>query len=83
MLMLAYFPQVVNKASISREPHKIALYTYDLATIFHSHWANGAKFVDPSNINLTIARVQLLYAISYVLKAALGILGVSAPDEMK
>jgi arginyl-tRNA synthetase len=82
MMMLAYFPQLINRAALSREPHKIAIYSYDLAALFHSHWANADKFVDPSNIDLTIARVQMLYGISYILKAALGILGVSAPDEM-
>ncbi len=88
MKALAEFPRAVLQAAEAREPHRIAFYAHDLATLFHSHWNRGKdrqdlRFVNEKRRSLTEARLALVTAIAHVLSSALAILGVSAPDEMR
>ena len=58
MRALAQFPRVVVQAAEAREPHRIAFYAHDLATLFHSHWNRGKdsphlRFVNEGNASLT------------------------------
>jgi arginyl-tRNA synthetase len=85
---LAQFPRVVEGAAASHEPHRVAFYLYDLASSFHSLWNKGKdlpslRFVNQSDQHSTAARLSLLHALRSVLAAGLGILGVTAPDEMR
>jgi arginyl-tRNA synthetase len=88
MRALALYPRVVVQAAEAHEPHRIAFYAHDLATLFHSHWNRGKdsphlRFVNEGNASLTNARIGLVAAIAFVLASALTILGVSAPEEMR
>ena len=88
MRAMANFPRVVIQAAEAREPHRIAFYAHDLATLFHSHWNRGKesphlRFVNEANANLTNARLGLVTATATVLASALKILGVNAPEEMR
>jgi len=85
---LAQYPRVVLQAADAHEPHRIAFYAHDLATLFHAHWNRGKdsphlRFVNEGNASLTNARIGLVTAIALVLNSALTILGVSAPEEMR
>jgi arginyl-tRNA synthetase len=85
---LSQYPRVVAQAAEVREPHRIAFYAHDLATLFHSHWNRGKdsphlRFVNDGNASLTNARMGLVAATAFVLASALTILGVSAPEEMR
>jgi arginyl-tRNA synthetase len=85
---IAEFPRVVEQAAESHEPHRIAFYLHDLASEFHGHWNRGKdeprlRFVNPDDPESTKARLALVQAVSIVLSAGLGILGVDAPDEMR
>jgi arginyl-tRNA synthetase len=85
---LAQFPRVVEGAAASHEPHRIAFYLYDLASSFHSLWNKGKdspqlRFVNLQDEQSTAARLCLVHALRGVLAAGLGILGVTAPDEMR
>ena len=85
---LAQFPRVVAHAAQAREPHRIAFYAHDLATVFHAHWNRGKesphlRFVNENERNLTTSRIALVRAVATVLSTALGMLGVSAPEEMR
>ncbi len=85
---IAEFPRVVLQAAEAREPHRIAFYAHDLATVFHSHWNRGMdhahlRFVNEKDRNLTAARLALALAAGGVLRSALAILGVTAPEEMR
>ncbi len=85
---LAQFPRVVESAAASHEPHRVAFYLYDLASSFHSLWNKGKdlphlRFVKQSDEHSTAARLSLVHALRSVLAAGLGILGVTAPDEMR
>jgi arginyl-tRNA synthetase len=88
MRAMANFPRVVVQAAEAREPHRIAFYAHDLATLFHSHWNRGKdhphlRFVNEGYASLTNARLGLVAATASVLASALSILGVNAPEEMR
>ena len=84
---IAEWPRIVEQAAQARQPHRIAFYLHDLASAFHAHWSRGAspdlRFIMENNLLLTNARLGLVSALSLVLASGLGILGVSAPDEMR
>jgi arginyl-tRNA synthetase len=85
---LAQFPRIVAAAAEAREPHRIAFYAHDLATAFHAQWNRGKdlphlRFVNENERTLTIARIALVRAVAVVIESALGVLGVSAPQEMR
>jgi arginyl-tRNA synthetase len=77
---ISHFPKVVRDSALSLEPHRITFYLQDLAGIFHSYY-NKYRFItdDPE---LTRARLFLARGIQVVLKNALDLLGVSAPEVM-
>ena len=77
---LNQFPEVVEKAALNREPHLLVNYLRELATVFHG-WYNAEKFiVDEKNIR--DARLLRCLAVRQVIANGLGIIGVSAPEEM-
>jgi arginyl-tRNA synthetase len=85
---LAQFPRVIEGAAASHEPHRIAFFLYDLASSFHSFWNKGKdspqlRFVNQSDDKLTKARLALVHGLRSVLASGLGLLGVSAPEEMR
>ena len=85
---LAQFPRVVEGAAAAHEPHRIAFYLYDLASSFHSLWNKGKdlphlRFVKQEDEHSTAARLSLVHVLRSVLAAGLGIMGVTAPDEMR
>ncbi|MFT3954004.1 MAG: arginine--tRNA ligase [Piscinibacter sp.] len=80
MLELARFPEVLASAAADFAPHDIAFYLRDLAGAFHSYYANERFLVDDDA--LARARIALLAATRQVLRNALAVLGVSAPQRM-
>ena len=85
---LAEYPRLIEAAAQSQEPHRVAFYLYDLASIFHAHWNKGKeqpelRFVNDKNRQLSIARLGLVHAVASVLKSGLSITGTAAPDEMR
>ncbi len=86
--MIAQYPRLIEAAAAAHEPHRVAFYLHDLASIFHAHWNRGKdrpqlRFVNDGERNLTSARVALVMAVSSVLASGLRLLGVNAPDEMR
>ncbi|KRA99373.1 arginine--tRNA ligase [Devosia sp. Root685] len=85
--LLAAWPRTVSAAAIAHEPHRIAFYVHDLAAAFHGFWAKGKddhslRFVNAADPKLTLARLALVDAVRQVIRNGLGILGVSAPEEL-
>jgi arginyl-tRNA synthetase len=80
MLKLADYPRVLSAAAEGLAPHDIAFYLRDLAAAFHSYYA-AERVLDQAPA-LTQARIALLAATRQVLRNALGVLGVSAPEVM-
>ena len=77
---LSRYPEIVHAAAIDYEPHQIAYYLRDLANEFHSYY-NSCQFIVDS-CELRNARLNLINASKQVIFNGLGILGVSAPEEM-
>jgi arginyl-tRNA synthetase len=85
---LANYPRSIAQAAEAHEPHRVAFYAHDLATLFHAHWNRGKdlphlRYVNEGNANLTYSRIGLVTASALVLASALTILGVTAPEEMR
>ncbi len=80
MLKLADYPGVLTRAAADLAPHDIAFYLRELAATFHTYYAAERFLVDDPA--LARARMALLAATAQVLKNALGVLGVSAPEAM-
>jgi arginyl-tRNA synthetase len=81
---LAEFPGVVASAAEVRQPHRIASYLEDLASAYH-------RFYDTCRVlprdgqsldDLGRARLWLADAARTVLANGLGLLGVTAPDQL-
>ncbi len=77
---LAQYPQVLSDAADELAPHQLAFYLKDLAGDFHGFYNAERVLVDDSV--LRDARLALLLATRQVLRNALGLLGVSAPERM-
>ncbi len=80
MLKLAAYPDMLTGAAAGIAPHDVAFYARDLAGAYHSYYA--AERVMDQAPELSRARVALLAATRQVLANALGMLGVSAPEQM-
>jgi arginyl-tRNA synthetase len=85
---LAEFPRLVEGAARAHEPHRLAFYLYEAASVFHGLWQAGVvsphlRFIQQQNRALTAARMALVAATAEVLAAGLGVLGVHAPKEMR
>ena len=74
------FPEVVEGAARTLEPHRLTFYLNDIAAIFHSYY-NKNKVISDDGA-LTGARLFLVKSIRTVLKNALTMLGVSTPEKM-
>ncbi len=77
---LARFPEVVESAARSLEPHQVAYYLRDLAAAFQSYY-NAHPFLS-SEDNLRLARLGLIDATRQVIVNGLNLLAVSAPEQM-
>jgi len=80
MLKLAAYPDMLSAAATGIAPHDVAFYARDLAGAYHSYYA--AERVLGQAPALSRARIALLAATRQVLANALGMLGVSAPEQM-
>ena len=80
MIELSRYPEVVEAASLTLEPHTIAQYLRELATAFHTAYHAQPVLVDDRNER--DARLALCTATAQVLKNGLDLLGVSAPVKM-
>ena len=77
---IANYPQVIEGSALSLEPHRITYYLHGLASRLHSYYYKYRVITD--NLELTYARLFLLKSLGIVIKNALKILGVSAPEKM-
>jgi len=80
MLKLAAYPDMLGSAAADLAPHDVAFYLRDLAAAFHS-WYGAERFLI-DDAALAAARMALLAATRQVLRNALAMMGVSAPDVM-
>jgi arginyl-tRNA synthetase len=74
------YPQMVAAAAAASEPHRIAYWLGEIAGIFHP-WYRGHRVIQDDR-RLMFARLALCTATGQVLRNALDVLGVSAPESM-
>jgi len=78
---LAEYPEMLEGAIRTLEPHRITYYLHDLAGEFHSYY-NDNRILIEENPDLAAARLVLAQAVGIVLTGGLSVLGVSAPEVM-
>ena len=78
---LLLLPEVLEQVVLDLAPHHLAHYAQELATAFHVFYTQ-CRVIDAANEPLTRARLLLLDASRVVLARTLGLMGVSAPDQM-
>ena len=85
---IAAWPRAVEVAAKANEPHRIAFFVYDIASEFASLYSRNkidARYdmIHPDDAELTAAKIALARAVSVVIAAGLGILGVVPAEEMR
>ena len=85
---MAEYPRIIDLAARSHEPHRLAFYLYDLASLLHAQWNKGRdlpdlRFIHQENAPLSLARLALVHAVSNILASGLAIIGADAPQEMR
>ena len=78
---LSEFPDTVSAAAASLTPHRLAHYTESVGAAFHRFY-NECRVIG-DEVALTHARLWLSAAAKQVIGAALGLLGVHAPESME
>ena len=81
VLQLSVFPKVLEDAARVFATNKLTGYLENLASKFHSFYTDNLV-LDPENPEVSHGRLNLCKAAEIVMKNALGILGVSAPERM-
>ncbi len=83
---ISEWPKCIDMSATKLEPHRIAIYLYDLSSLFHSYWNLGKDNPEKRFINdqkkITDDKLVLLKSISNVIKTGMSILGVSTPEKM-
>jgi arginyl-tRNA synthetase len=77
---LGDFPDVLAAAADELGPHQVAFYLRELAGEFHSYYNSVRVLVPEAPVRR--ARLALSAAVRQVIANGLGLLGVSAPEEM-
>ena len=80
MRKLADYGPMLVTAAASLAPHEVAFYLRELSAAFHSYYGAERFLVDDAA--LARARLALLAATRQVIRNALAVLGVSAPERM-
>ena len=80
MVELSRYPEVVEAAGESLEPHGVAQYLRELAYAFHTWYAGTPVLIDDAAAR--DARLALALAVRQALANGLDLLGVSAPEKM-
>jgi len=74
------FPETIKNSARLREPHHVITFLNDLASAFTSFYHDCRILAEDED--LAHARTELAKATAQVLKNGLGLLGISAPEQM-
>ena len=80
LVSLSRYPEVVEAAALTHEPHQLTHYLRELANDFHTYY-NAHTFIVEADV-LRDARLNLIEATRQVLANGLELVGVSAPESM-
>lgn len=79
--LLIEFPKVIQNSAKKRAPHMVATYIQELAANIHAFYTE-CRVINRDNIEVTSSRLALAKASQIVMRNALSVLGVSAPENM-
>ena len=83
---ISEWPKCIEVASKKLEPHRLPVYLYALASVFHSYWNLGkddeSKRFISKNKSISDDKIALIKAVSNVIKSGMNILGVNTPEKM-
>ena len=83
---ISEWPKCIDLSSHKLEPHRIPIYLYELASLFHSYWNLGKNNPEKRFINdqkkISDDKLIFLKVISNVIKSGMNIVGVSTPKKM-
>ncbi len=80
---ISEFPEMVERAAATREPHHLAYYAREVAGLWNPYLQDGVHHrVVSEDAALTNGRLGLAAAVRMVLENALSLLGVGAPERM-
>lgn len=80
IINLSRYPEVLESAARTYEPHQLTYYLRELAQYFHNFYESHKILVEDEE--LRNARLSLVAATQQVLRNGLTLLGVSAPEVM-
>lgn len=85
---IAEWPRAVEAAAATHEPHRIAFYLNDLASMFHALWTRGRedaslRFIHEGEPELTMAKLALARAVAVVIASGLTVFGVQPVKELR
>ena len=78
---LQEFPITIESCAKTREPYKVATYIQKLAGLTHAFYTE-CRVIDRDNPELSQSRLALCKASQIVMRNALNVLGVNAPEQM-
>jgi len=81
MRLLLVFDDVIKEAATSFSPYKITLYLEKLAKTIHTFYSNCSIIKEPDK-KLASYRLYLMKVSMNIIKRALNLLGVNAPNKM-
>lgn len=74
------FPNIVESCAINYAPHRLSVYLFDLATLFHKFYTECRVISDDKA--LTFSRMALIDATRTIIANGLKLLGISVPEKM-
>ena len=80
MSTLARYPETLERAALSHEPHQLILYLRELANDFHTYY-NAHQFIVEDSL-VRDARLNLVCAVKQVLANGLRLLNINTPEMM-
>ena len=80
LTLLATYPELLERAALSHEPHQLTTYLRDLANGLHSYYNAHKTLVEDDALRQ--ARLCLMQAVKQVLHNGLTLIDVSAPEVM-
>ena len=76
------YPDVVRHSARSLEPHRVALYVYDLAREMNRYYETTPIATPKVDEGIKNVRLGLLAKVSHVFDHGLSILGIEVPEKM-
>ena len=81
LLTLIKYPKVIEEVATKRLVHKLPQYINELASALHSFYNDEKVITD--NTQEVVEKLTVMKAVQIVLKDALSLIGVSAPEKME